>query len=68
MGRIRAAARYREFGDQLKKRREAAGVTGAQVAKFTGWSVSKVSRIELGQRAIDGADLMFSLGLEAHRG
>jgi transcriptional regulator with XRE-family HTH domain len=62
MGRIRAAARNRELGDQLKKRREAAGVTGAQVAAFTGWSLSKVSRIEVGRRAIDGADLMFYLG------
>jgi transcriptional regulator with XRE-family HTH domain len=62
MGRIRAAARYRELGDKLRWRREQAGVSGAEMAEYTGWSVSKISRIELGRLELDSTDVVHYLG------
>ncbi|WP_156046087.1 helix-turn-helix domain-containing protein [Herbidospora cretacea] len=43
-----ATPRRRRLGQQLRKLREATGMTGAQVAKPLDWSAAKVSRIENG--------------------
>jgi transcriptional regulator with XRE-family HTH domain len=53
---------YRELGAELKKRRESAGVTAAQVADETGWERSKISRIESGRVDISTVDVIFYLG------
>ena len=62
MGRTNAAARYRELGAELRKRRESVGLTGAELADRTGWSPTKISRIESGQRHIDLIELVQYLG------
>lgn len=62
MGRTNATACYRELGAELKSRREAAGLTGDQVARATGWHRSKVSRVELGQAEISVVDTIHYLG------
>jgi transcriptional regulator with XRE-family HTH domain len=48
MGRSNASACYRELGAELKKRRQAAGLVGEDIARATGWHRSKVTRVELG--------------------
>jgi transcriptional regulator with XRE-family HTH domain len=62
MGRTNATACYRELGAELKKRREAAGLTGDDVARSTGWHRSKVSRVEQGHAEISAVDLLHYLG------
>jgi transcriptional regulator with XRE-family HTH domain len=62
MGRANATACYRELGAELKKRREAAGVTALQIADETGWDRTKISRIEAGQVDISTVDVIFFLG------
>jgi transcriptional regulator with XRE-family HTH domain len=62
MGRANATACYRELGAELKKRREAAGVTAAHIADETGWDRTKISRIEAGQVDISTVDVIFFLG------
>lgn len=62
MGRRYAPARYRELGTELRKRREAAGLTSAELADRSGWSMSTISRIETGQRAIEPIDAIAYLG------
>jgi transcriptional regulator with XRE-family HTH domain len=62
MGRSNTTACYRELGAELKKRRESAGITAAQVADETGWDRSKISRIESGRVDISTVDVIFYLG------
>lgn len=62
MGRANAFACYRELGAELRKRREAAGVTAARVAHQTGWDHARVSRIESGRIGISDVDVIFYLG------
>lgn len=62
MSTTTATAHYRELGDQLRKRREAAGLTCDQLGKAVGWSRAKVSRIERGYTELDGVDVIFYLG------
>ena len=62
MGRRYAPARYRELGTELRKRREAAGLTNAELADRSGWSMSTISRIETGQLAIEPTDAIAYLG------
>ncbi|MGH3761512.1 helix-turn-helix domain-containing protein [Actinophytocola sp.] len=62
MGRANAPACYRELGAELRKRREAAGVTTARVAHQTGWDRTRVSRIESGRVGITTVDVIFYLG------
>jgi transcriptional regulator with XRE-family HTH domain len=62
MGRTNATARYRELGAELKKRREAAGLTGDHISRETGWHRSKVSRVEQGQVEISVVDTIHYLG------
>jgi transcriptional regulator with XRE-family HTH domain len=53
-----AMAQYRELGEELRKRRLAVGWTGGQLAEGTGWSATKVCRIETGQRELSMVELM----------
>lgn len=61
MGRANAPACYRELGAELRKRREAAGVTTARVAHQTGWDRTRVSRIESGRVGVTTVDVIFYL-------
>jgi transcriptional regulator with XRE-family HTH domain len=63
MGRKYAPAGYRELGAQMRKLREAAGLSGRQIGYKTGWDPTKVSRVESGQVHIDVADLTWYLGV-----
>lgn len=48
---------------ELKRLREATGLSGEQVASRLSWSQSKVSRIETGRIAVSGKDLRLLLNL-----
>jgi transcriptional regulator with XRE-family HTH domain len=61
MGRNHASACYRELGAELRKKREAAGLAGEQVARVTGWQRSKVTRVEHGQVEISLVDAIHYL-------
>jgi hypothetical protein len=58
-----ARASYRELGAELRKRREAAGLTCADLATRTGWSTAKVSRMEIGWHEISVVDLVYFVGM-----
>ncbi|MPZ80428.1 MAG: helix-turn-helix domain-containing protein [Actinophytocola sp.] len=62
MGRDKAAACNRELGAELRKRREAAGMSGAAIANYTGWDKSKVSRVESGHIGLSPVDVLHYLG------
>jgi transcriptional regulator with XRE-family HTH domain len=49
--------RRRRLGLELRRLREAADLTGDDVAKRLGWSVSKVSRIEKARAAVPWSDV-----------
>ncbi|HEX3590789.1 MAG TPA: Scr1 family TA system antitoxin-like transcriptional regulator, partial [Pseudonocardiaceae bacterium] len=51
-----SSARGRELGVELRKRREAAGLKGYDLAEQLGWSASKVSRMENGIRGVSEVD------------
>lgn len=51
-----SSARGRELGVELRKRREAAGLTGQRLGYQLGWSPSKVSRMESGSRGVSEVD------------
>jgi transcriptional regulator with XRE-family HTH domain len=62
MGRNHASACYRELGAELRKRREAANLTGEDIARVTGWHRSKISRVvEMGQSEISVVDAIHYL-------
>lgn len=50
-------ARTRELGAQLKERREAARWSTAELARQLGWSPTKVSRLESGERRASEVDV-----------
>lgn len=56
MGTHDSSARSREVGIELRKRREQARLTGTELGKQLGWSVSKVSRMEAGLVAVSEVD------------
>jgi len=62
MGRANAPACNRELGAELRKRREAAGVTASKVAHLAGWDRTKVTRIESGNVGVSTVDVLFYLG------
>jgi transcriptional regulator with XRE-family HTH domain len=62
MGQSITSARHRELGAELRKRREAAGVTGRQVAEYMGWHRTKVSRMETGHYETSSVEAIFYLG------
>lgn len=53
-----STARARELGAELRKLRESNGVSAFDFARVVGWSNSKVSRIETGQRGITEIDVV----------
>jgi transcriptional regulator with XRE-family HTH domain len=57
------SVRSRQVSNQLRELREAAGLTGAEVAKVLGMSASKVSRIETGNRMLSVDVVAALLGL-----
>jgi transcriptional regulator with XRE-family HTH domain len=57
------SVRSRQVANQLRTLREAAGMTGAEVAKLLGMSASKVSRIETGHRMLSVDVVATLLGL-----
>lgn len=62
MGREITTACYRELGEELRKRREAAGLTATHLARRIGWSLAKVSRIEHGRSNLKDVDVLHYLG------
>ncbi|MCA1655232.1 MAG: helix-turn-helix domain-containing protein [Pseudonocardiaceae bacterium] len=62
MGRDNAYACNRELGAELRKRRKAAGMSAGEVADFTGWDRSKVSRVESGNVGTSEVDVIHYLG------
>lgn len=57
-GRI-ATACYREIGAELRKVRQAAGFSEAELSRRIGWSTTKVSRVESGHSPISQPDLIY---------
>lgn len=57
-----ATACYRELGKELRKRREAAGLSGRGLAREIEWSLTKISRIENGQYNLRVEDMIHYLG------
>ncbi|HEU5472528.1 MAG TPA: helix-turn-helix transcriptional regulator, partial [Actinophytocola sp.] len=53
---------YRELGEELRRRRETARLTGAELARRLGWSGSKVCRVERGQVQLTEPDMLHYLG------
>lgn len=51
------SVRERRLAAELRRARQAAGLNGQQLAAATGWSASKVSRIENGRIGISSEDL-----------
>lgn len=58
-----SSARSREIGEQLRKRRVAAGIGASELANRLGWSPSKVSRIESGQIGVSERDATIYLAV-----
>ncbi|MCK2240220.1 MULTISPECIES: helix-turn-helix transcriptional regulator [unclassified Crossiella] len=54
--------RSRALGAELRRKREQAGYTGMDLARRTGWSHSKISRLETGDRGTTVADVAYVLG------
>ena len=46
------------FGDALRQLREAAGMSGKELAHQAGWNPSKVSRIETAKQSVSDADVV----------
>ncbi|MDV6014405.1 helix-turn-helix transcriptional regulator [Haloechinothrix sp. LS1_15] len=66
MGLPDSTARARELGTELRRAREATGLSGVEMARKLGWSHSKVSRMESGQRPgseVDNAIYLSSCGV-----
>src|SRR5689334_23082519 len=51
------SVRERRLASELRRARQAAEFSGQQVAAATGWSASKISRIENGRIGVSGPDL-----------
>lgn len=56
-----STARARELGVELRRARERAGYSGVDLARRTGWSTSKVSRMESGTRTASEVDVAIYL-------
>lgn len=61
MAEDKITAHGRELGAELRKRREAAGYQGQELARRLGWSPTKVSRVEVGARPVTQADVAIYL-------
>lgn len=58
MSDLISTAGYRELGAELRRIREAAGLTGAELADKLDWTPTRISRIELGYNRLDEIDLI----------
>jgi len=58
MGARRGSACYREVGAELVARRTAAGLTGQQIADISGWTRTRIARMEKGETSTSIADLI----------
>jgi transcriptional regulator with XRE-family HTH domain len=58
MGRLHAAALRRELGAELRKQRQAAGLSEAQLAHKAGWWAAKISRMESGHINANDIDVV----------
>ncbi|MGH3763095.1 helix-turn-helix domain-containing protein [Actinophytocola sp.] len=58
MAKRMGAAQARELGDELRRYREQAGISGHVLADRLGWSVSTVSRVENGLTRISEIDVV----------
>lgn len=47
-----------EFGDQLRRLREQAGLSGSAMAERLGWTGSKVSKVETGKQTASDSDVV----------
>lgn len=63
MQRRKKTVRGRRLSIELKRLREAAGLSGDQIASRLDWSQSKISRIETGRIAVSSKDLRSLLDL-----
>jgi transcriptional regulator with XRE-family HTH domain len=62
MGRRTAPARFRELGEELRRIRAKANLTGQEMAHRTGWGSTKISRVESGHMKVSEVDLIHYLG------
>lgn len=60
-GTDRPSAHRRELGAELRRRREAVGISGLELAHQLGWSGSKISRLETGSRGRTEVDVIVYL-------
>jgi transcriptional regulator with XRE-family HTH domain len=61
MGDLTSTACYRELGAELRKIREAAGLTEAALSQELGWSTTKISRSERGYIRLSQVDVILYL-------
>lgn len=59
---IQTSARRRELGDELRRARENAGLSGNQLADRIGWQPSKLSRVERGLNRCTEVEAAMILG------
>lgn len=52
---------YRELGAELRRHREAAGISEVELSESIGWSQTKISRIELGYAKLSGYEVILYL-------
>jgi transcriptional regulator with XRE-family HTH domain len=62
MKRRTTTARFRELGEELRRIRTKANLTGLEMAHRTGWGTTKVSRVESGHMKVSEVDLIHYLG------
>jgi transcriptional regulator with XRE-family HTH domain len=61
MGEPTTTACYRELGAELRRIREAAGLTETQLSEQLGWSITRISRSERGYVALSEIDVIVYL-------
>src|SRR6266516_1182843 len=61
MGENTTTGCYRELGAELRKAREAAGLTEMDLAYWLGWSLTRVSRSERGYVQLSEIDVILYL-------
>ncbi len=55
-------ARFRELGEELRRIRAKANLTGLEMSHRTGWGPTKISRVESGHMKVSEVDLIHYLG------
>lgn len=62
MKRRMTTARFRELGEELRRIRAKANLTGLEMSHRTGWGPTKISRVESGHMKVSEVDLIHYLG------